>query len=191
MKRRLKNNGSGPNNIMSKLAGEKKKGIIAFGLIAVMVFMWVRVLGGKGPQAADAPPVPNEMTEQKQPNTELKVSFIELPNVKGRNDALAGDFFAGRNRDNAAEVKVISKDGSEEYTKRIADKLKLDAVESGESPRVFINDKLLAAGDKFFVTDNGSKYECEVLGIEGNTVFIKCGQAKITLKLAQESEVTD
>ena len=58
-----------------------------------MVFMWVRVLGKKGPQSANAAVTAQEVTEG-QTNSELKISFIELPKVEGRNDVLIRDFFA-------------------------------------------------------------------------------------------------
>ena len=93
MKQNLRNSGNGGNRLLGQLATEKKKTIIAVCLIAVIVFMWVRVPGRKMPQSTKAAVTAQEVTES-QANSELKISFIELPKVEGRNDVLTRDFFA-------------------------------------------------------------------------------------------------
>jgi hypothetical protein len=194
MKQNVRNHGNRSNRLFSQLAAEKKKTVIALCLIGLMVFMWARVLGGKTPEAAKAAVTIN------QANSELKISFIELPKVKGRNDVLAKDFFAadgwqdfmrggeGKSLAGIKEVDIVSRDGNEEVFKRVAEKLKLEAIGLGKNPRAFINDELLTVGDKLLVSDRADKYECEVVGIEKNIVFIRCGEAKITLNLTPEIE---
>ena len=200
MKQNIRNRDNRTNRPFSRLAAEKKKAVIALCLIGVMVFMWVRVLGGKTPQTAKAAVTARDT---RQPNSELKISFIELPKVKGRNDVLAGDFFAadhwrgfmrdgeGENLTSIEEVSVVSKNGSEEVIRRVAEKLKLEAIGLGKNPQAFINDKLLSAGDKLLVRDKVDVYECEVIEIGENRVFIRCGEAKITLRLTQDIEATN
>ena len=202
MKQDVKNSGNGANRLFSKLAAEKKKGIMALCLIAVMAFMWVRVLGGKAPESAKAAPTAQDATANRS-NSELKISFIELPKVKGRNDVLTRDFFAadgwqrfvrdggGGNIGGAEEVSIVSGDGSEEVIRRVAEKLKLETIVLGENPQAFINDKLLSVGDKLLIRDGGNTYECEVIGIKENTVVIRYGGAEITLRIAQAIEITD
>lgn len=195
MKQNITNNNNGTNRLIGQLAAEKKKTIIALGLIAVMVFMWVRVLGKKTTAGAKASAkLPGATTNQSNP--QLKVSFIKLPKVKGRNDILTRDFFAANNwqgfsgnSGNLTSVEEVgtSKNGSEGIIRRIAEKLKLEAILSGENPQAFINDKLLSVGDKLFVKDGTNKYECEVVGIGQTKVCIRCGKAKITLKLTESS----
>lgn len=197
MEQNLKNIGNRPNRLFSRLAAEKRKTVMALCLVAVMVFMWVRVLGRKTPQSAEAALTAQETIEDES-NSELKISFIELPNVEGR-DVLAGDFFAvddwqefvsgreGGRFGGIEEVNVVSKDGRKEVAGRVAEKLKLKAIELGKKPQAFINDKLLAVGDKLLVKDRVDTYECEIVGIEQNAVFIKCGEAEITLRLTQAS----
>ncbi len=197
---KLKTSDSGAGRLFDKLAREKKKTICALCLIAVMVFMWVRMLGGKTPQSAAAAPIMQEMAKS-QSNPESKVSFTELPKIEGRNDVLTRDFFAvnswrefikGRNNPSGIEVaNVVSEDGGEEYAKQIIEKLKLETIVMGQNPEAFINDKLLGIGDKLLVGDGIGAYECEVTGIEENTVYIRCGKAKITLKLVQTVGATD
>ena len=196
MKQNLKNGGSVGNRILGRLAAGKKKTAIAVCLITVMVFMWVRVLGRKGPQSANAAVVAQEVTEV-QTKPELKISFMKLPKVEGRNDALTRDFFAvssWRDFMRGEEEKPIDdgrgmiddrRDGSEETSGRIAGKLKLEAIVLGENPRAFINDKLLSVGDKLFVGDGINTYECEVAEIKENTVFMRCGETEVTLRLTQ------
>ena len=193
MKQNVRDNSSGPNRIMSQLAAEKKKTITALCLIAVMVFMWVKVLGGKTPQSAEATLMAQKANlDTSRVNSELKISFIELPKVKGRNDVLTRDFFAadGWQVMRGGEVNVVSKDGSEGVVTRIAKKLNLEAIGLGKNPQAFINDKLLSVGDKLLVRDGVNTYECEVIGIEENTVSVRYGEVEIQLKLAQENERT-
>ncbi|MHC4483163.1 MAG: hypothetical protein ACYSW4_06410 [Planctomycetota bacterium] len=200
MKQNIRNRDNRTDKPFSRLAAENKKAVIALCLIGVMVFMWVRVLGGKTPQTAKAAVTARDTG---QPNSKLKISFIELPKVKGRNDALAGDFFdadrwrgfmrdgEGGNLTGIEEVSVVSKNGSEEVIRRVAEKLKLEAIGLGKNPQAFINDKLLSAGDKLLVRDKVDVYECEVIEIRENRVFIRCGEAKITLRLTQDVEAAN
>ena len=185
MKQNVRNDGKGANRLFSRFAAEKKKGIVALCLIALMGFMWVRVLLRKTPESAEAAVVDQDM---KQSNSQLKISFIELPKVAGRNDALTRDFFAADDWQSfmsGGEVNVVSRDGDEEIVKRVAEKLKLEAIGLGKNPQAFINDKLLAVGDKLLVAEGADTYECEVVGIEEKTVFIRCGEEEITLRLTQ------
>jgi len=193
MKQNLKNNGNGANRLFSQLAAEKKKTICALCLIAVMVFMWVKLLGKKKLEGAEAAVMSQGVNFKGESNSELKISFIELPKVKGRNDVLTRDFFASGSwgdftEEGTKEVSVVSRDGSEEVVRRVAEKLKLEAIVLGENPQTFINDKLLSVGDKLLVRDGVKTYECEVVGIEESMVSIRYGEAEIQLKLTEAIE---
>ena len=185
MKANLKNTGSAVKRFLSRAGAEKKKTLIAFCLISVMVFMWARVLGKKtsdGPRSA------------KAAHGAAKVSFVELPKARGRNDRLTRDCFASNgwkdflrssgqsNSGRVQEVNIVSKGGSEEVARRIAEKLRLEAIVLGESPQAFINDKLLKVGDRLPVKDGLNTYQCEVVGMTKNTVFVRCGKAEINSK---------
>jgi hypothetical protein len=163
-----------------------------------MVFMWVKVFVGKTPQSAEgALMAQGANLSVPVADSQLKISLIELPKVNGRNDVLTRDFFAvndwadfvrdGEGLTGVGEVGVL-KDGNEELAKRLAKKLRLEAIGLGENPQAFINDKLLSVGDKFLVGDGVNAYECEVAGIEENTVSVRCGEVEIQLKLGQENE---
>jgi hypothetical protein len=182
---------------------EKKKSVMALGLVAVMVFMWARVLSRRAPEAAaGASQTKSTTADASLSNSQLKISFIELPKVKGRNDVLAGDFFTcvswrdfmrgreGTSVSGSGEVKVVSK-GSDERVRMIADRLRLQAIGLGRVPQAYINDKLRSVGDKFLINDGGDAYECEVVGVEENRVLIRSGDSEITLKLGQVTEGTN
>jgi len=189
MKKNIIDNGGGANSLLVQLTADKKKAVIALCLISVMVFMWAKVLGGTGPQAAKATPKAQK-TGLEQSDSELNITFAELPKVKGRNDVLAGDFFAvGSWKDFTAEgsgeVNVVSINGSEEVVREAAEKLKLEAIVFGSNPQAFINDKQLAVGDRLNVVEGVNKYEFEVTGIEEKTVRVRCGEVEIALKLSE------
>lgn len=194
MKQNLTNIGNEANKLLGRLAAEKKKTVMALCLIGVMVFMWARVLSNKTPTSAEAVVTARQTSRNAQEaNSESKISFIELPNVKGRNDTLTRDFFVmdAEGLAGSGEVSFVSRDGDKKYVNRIAEKLKLQVIELGENAQAFINDKLLGVGDKLRISDGVNAYECEVVGIEQNTVFVRCGEEEIALKLRQEMEVAD
>jgi len=192
---------SSANRLVSRLAAEKKKTVTALCLIALMIFMWARVIGKKAPVTAEAAQRKENMGQDVlDSNEELNISFIELPKIPGRNDVLTRDIFAAngwsnfiRNEENPdnKEVGVFSKDGNEEIVRLIAQKLKLEAIGLDGNPQAFINGKLLSVGDKLLVRNGGNKYECEVVEIAENVVVIKCGEAEIRLKVMKPVEVTE
>jgi hypothetical protein len=202
MKRNVTNATNGATRLLSHLAGEKKKTVLAVGLIALMAFMWVRVLGRKTPAPADAASTARQGSSNGQSNSQIKISFVELPKVPGRNDVMTRDFFdpvgwhgftrdrEGRNLTGSEEVNG-STDTTAEVIKQIAQKLQLEAIVLGANPQAFINDKLLSVGDKLLVKDRTNTYECEVVEVEERAVFIRCREAQIKLELDRTSEVTN
>ena len=175
--------------------GDKKKAIVAFGLILVMAFMWVKVLSGKkNVQAANAAP---QQTQAKDAG-EFEISYIQLSNVDGRNDILTRDVF-----DSGQWVGFKTKGGNEyvatgfdtKYSgdqnqmagtiKRVAEELKLEAILGGDLPQAFINNKLLSVGQTLTVPHNDRPYEFEVVRINENEVELKCFDLIVTKKIIQ------
>lgn len=196
MGQKEKNSCNSANRLFNRLAAQKKKTVLALCLITVMAFMWVRVLTRSKPQAAEAVLLAGQMDVETQSEPELKISFVELPQAAGRNDVITRDFFAsggwqdfvdgqGRKSVGVEEVDVVSKDGDKEVIRKVAEKLKLEAIVSSENPLAFINDKVLRVGDKLLVGDGADKYECEVVEIKENKVVMRCSESRITLKLTQ------
>ncbi|MHC4104678.1 MAG: hypothetical protein ACYSR9_07050 [Planctomycetota bacterium] len=198
----VKNSGDNiANRFVGRLAAEKKKTVMALCLIALMIFMWVRVLSQKTPEVAAAAPGQKSIDQDiLDSDLALNISFIELPKVAGRNDVLTRDFFAAdgwkdflRDQQDVGieKVNVVSQGGNEEVVELVAEKLKLEAIGLDGNPQAFINGKLLSVGDKLLVRDGGNKYECEVVEIAENVVVIKCGEAEISLKVMKAVEVTE
>jgi sRNA-binding protein len=195
MKQNAKNGGGG--RLLGRLAAEKKKAGIALCLIAVMAFMWVKVLTKKGPQSAQARLATEQTEVEKQLNEAMKIAFVELPEVPGRNDIIGRDYFAAGNwqdfkaaeeGNTVEEVNVSSADQSKEVVTKVAQQLKLQAIGLSDKPQAFINDRLLSVGDSLAVTVGTQRYECEVVEIRKDSVSIRCLEAEITLKLVQTVE---
>jgi len=177
-----------------KGAADKKKGIVAICLLLVMVFMWIKMLGNKAPQSADAA-LALTVQNQNDPQLDASVSFKKLPDIEGRNDALTRDFFSSENWDSfigssqrsngGEEITQVGRDTSKGSMQRLAEKLKLEAIGLGDRPQAFINNKLLSAGEKITVEDGSNTYECEVIEIKQNTVIVKYKESEIVLKLTQ------
>ena len=180
------------NGIVGQLVAEKKKVVIAVCLVSLMAFMWIKVLTKKSPQGAGASVITDVMAglgESK--DLEFKISMVELPVVKGRNDVLTRDFFSADSGglDSFGKVNIISGGRDEEVVKKIAQRIKLEAILANENPQAFINDTLLSVGDTLSIKEGDEKYECEVISIEKSTVVVKCLEAEIVLKLAHAIEV--
>lgn len=199
MKQNMKDSTNGASKLLGRMASEKKKSMIALGLIAVMVFMWAKVFFKSQPQSAQALFTTEQL--KGQTNTKLEILFTELPDVSGRNDVITRDFFDSGGwqgfidgkGENLVDIEKMNLDSevSEALAIRIGEKLKLEAIGMGDNPQAFINGKLLSVGDKLLVSDNGIPYECEVVEIEENKVFVRCGEVQITLKLTQASTIDD
>jgi len=199
MRQKVTNHGGLVKGLFGPLAAEKKKAVAASCLIAVMTIMWVRVLTKQAPEAAEAAFGTEQLNEIGSSNQELNLSFIVLPQVAGRNDVITRDFFAsddwrhfdsekGRNLAVIEEVNIVSKNGNEEVIRKVAEKLKLEAiVVLSNNPRAFINNKVISVGDKVLIRDGVDTYECEVIEIKENMVVIKCREAEVTLKLTRVS----
>jgi hypothetical protein len=196
MRQNARNSGNIANRLFNQLVVQKKKTVLALCLITLMAFMWIRVLTRKAPQAAKAGLLAGQMNVETQSESELKISFIELPQAAGRNDVITRDFFdsdgwqdfvdgKGRKSAGAEEVDIVSKNGDQEVIRKVAEKLRLEAIVSSENPLAFINDKVLRVGDKLLIGDGVDKYECEVVEIKENKVVMRCRESRITLKLTQ------
>jgi len=156
------------------------------------------VLTGKKSKATNAATTSNQTQAGIQQDTELNISYVDLPEIKGRNDSIKKDMFVSNgwkdfvNKDNntlvTREVNVVPGDVTESTMRKIADNLKLEAFVMGESPRAYINDRVVSVGDKLSVSDGAQKYECEVVLIEDNSVVMRCGKAEVKLKLKQVNE---
>ncbi len=191
------------------MAAEKKKSATALCLVAVMALVWVRVLLRRTPQAAEATSVTEQMDVEYKANTKLRISYIELPEVAGRNDVITRDFFASDGWQDFVDGQVENLTGTKKVTvsqplslgsshpyegrgsRLIGTGIKLEAIGLGENPQAFINGKLLSVGDKLLVGDGVDRCECEVIKIKRNTVVLRCREAEITLKLTQAPIIDD
>lgn len=191
MRQNFNNNSGKAGGIAGRFAAQKKKSIVAVALVVMMVFMWVRVLKGKSPQAAQGAIMPSSSgsTAQQGP-ADLKILFVELPAVPGRHDVLLRDFFQmdGAMFGSAEHVNILSDEGGQAGVRRIAGMCRLDAIGMGAEPEAFINDRIVKTGDYIIVPDGEKKYECEVIRIEANVVTIKVEDTEVELKLKQPEE---
>jgi hypothetical protein len=192
----LKKNSDAARKLLSQLGAEKKKAVAAACLIAIMIFMWVRMFSKEGPRGAQAGTAAHTEVAAGESNQQQRISFVELEAIKGRHDVLTRDFFdaedwstfstTGADGD-IVDVGVGSNDVDKEI-KKMAEKLKLQAIEMGEKPQAFINDKLLSIGDRISVQEGTVKCEFEVLEIEETEVFVRSGETEIKLKLGYRSQ---
>ena len=75
--------------------GKKKNGR-SFSVIGVMVLMWARVLLKNNQVSAETLIVPAQTAASEVIKPKIKLNYIELPRIKGRNDVMSRDIFAGK-----------------------------------------------------------------------------------------------
>jgi hypothetical protein len=184
------------SRMLDRLAVDRKKTILAVGLVAVMAIMWVRVLTGEKPQQATAEPSQADQSTETEP---VKVRAVELPVVEGRNDCIRRDFFSAdavadfrrdstsQNTGTDTEVRVGTSQQVQEVVARVAQKLRL----SSETRQACINDRLLRVGETLSVKDGTAVYVFEVLQIQEDSVLVRCNGKEVTLKLTQVSDAID
>ena len=184
MEQKIKENTVMNNQYVQQLTGNKKKATMAAVLIIVMIAMWIKVFVADSPGAAKAQNAATATSEQANEPV-VKITFLELPDVNGRNNAISRDFFFMQ-PDNMKKVKdsIALNDQAEEHIKRIAGKLKLETIVMAENSQAFINGNLLSMGDVLTVKDGSKTYSCEVVEIKQNSVLMMCDREQIKLKLA-------
>jgi hypothetical protein len=192
MRNKSGNNNNGVNRLIGHLAAEKKKVVMAVCLVVLMAFMWVRVFFRKT-TTAEANASAEQVNQESGSKPALKISYIELPKVAGRNDVITRDIFTsdnwrnfngkGKNIVSIEEVNVVPGDGREEVIRKVVENIKLEAIVVGDNAKAFINNKVHSVGDKLLIKDGVNEYECEVVAIEENAVVISCSEAEVKLKL--------
>ena len=187
---------------MPRLAASRTKVIIAVVLVTTMVLMWVRVLvrsksDAKAAQTESAPVNAHGDKQNRQP--EIKLSYIELPVVKGRNDCLTRDIFRAQNWKAFSSVTDPTTDentveGPDKYNiyktriRQIAKTMTLNLISigrDGKTSQALIENKLVSVGSKLTVKYNKQTYEFVVTEIKQNEVVLKWENFSITLTMAQ------
>ena len=180
-----KTSNSAHSVVVKQLGADKKKTVVAICVLVLMVFMWIRAFSKSDSDNVSASQHKEAVATESE--KQLVISFVELPDVRGRNDILTRDIFTVRSWENfsgtaSSGVSSLTAKGDEKRAKQIVSKLRLEAIEISDPPKVFINDRLLGIGDKLQISDAGSIFECEIMSIEKNRVFLKCMDIEIELK---------
>lgn len=191
---------------MTRLAASKPKVIIAVVLITIMTLMWVRVLvrsksDAKAAQSKADSALVNSYAGKQNKQPEIRLSYIELPVVKGRNDCLTRDIFRSQNWkafSSVTDPDPATGENTTESTNRydiyktrirqIAKTMALDLISIGRDGRTsqaLIENKLVSVGSKVAVKYNKQTYEFVVTEIKQNKVVLKWENFSITLTMAQ------
>ncbi|MDO8303427.1 MAG: hypothetical protein Q7T18_09310 [Sedimentisphaerales bacterium] len=194
----------GGNQVMKNLMAEKKKIIIASLLIGVMAVMWGRIFFKKDgvPAAATAMAIQAAAVEETPSQPKVKMTYVELPQVKGRNDTLARDVFAAGGwqglvavANNAPQsthrVKSSHEQLSDRVNEMIGKELRLDAILSGKNPQAYVGGTLVSPGGKLIVKQEGENYEFRVVAIRENEVVLVCKGVQVKLIMTRPSDLAD
>jgi len=196
------NNGVKP---MTRLAASRPKVIIAIVLVTIMALMWARVLVRSKSDAkaaqSKADSALNAYGDKQNKQPEIKLSYIELPFVNGRNDCLTRDIFRAQNwkdssgvTDPAPATGENTTESPDEYgiyktrIRQIAKTMTLDLISigrDGKTSQALIENKLVSVGSKVAVKHNKQTYEFVVTKIKQNKVVLEWENFSITLTMAQ------
>jgi hypothetical protein len=190
-------------DLLGRLPTKKPKVIMAVVLVAVMAFMWVKVILGEKTSAAKGAALTSGTTAsmtQSNGQPEIKLEYIKLPVVPGRNDILTKDIFTPQNwnafdwgdDDNSENVEIVSPDDNgrqmhENNFRQIAERVPVDAISTDQSGRIlaFIQDNVVSVGDKLTVEHNGYAYEFIVKEIRTEKVVLGWENCTVTLQMSQ------
>jgi hypothetical protein len=185
------------SNLPIGFPADRKKVFIAAALIAVMAFMWIRVLlNNKVGNEASASTIDDPAAQiDKKIIEKINIEYMKLPVIPGRNDILTNDFFASNNfrafefdpektqtRTTGNNTNVAGSSNIDIAVKAI----KIDAIIAGQvsgNGEVFIDNKLLSQGSKLQMTHNGRSYEFEVMEIYETKVVLKFQDQLINIEM--------
>lgn len=190
-------------DLLGHLPAKKAKIIIAVVLVTAMAFMWAKVLLGEkteNPKGSALGTV-DARNQSAEPDEKpaVKISYIQLPAVPGRNDVLTKDIFTSRNwtafdwgnDEDAENVEIISQDDGrqmhENNIRQIAEYVTVDAISTDQSGKIqaFIQDDVVSLGDTLTVEHNGHAYEFIVMEIQTDKVVLGWENCTVTLQIAQ------
>lgn len=186
------------NSVLSSLAVERKKVVLAGLLIVVMVFMWTRALNKKKPASVDIDPTSDAVMVQEK-EAQISVEYVPVSIVIGHEEFSGKDFFdisnlieEGTSAGNSCAVVVADSEVSqnniescsgEEKLDEVVRKLSLRAVVSGPKSMALINDSIYRLGDQFSVNTGNACYSLKIIGINQNQVKLECLGKEVQLTL--------
>ncbi|NIA16942.1 MAG: hypothetical protein GWO86_01210 [Planctomycetes bacterium] len=172
-------------------AAEKKKAVIAIGLLVLMATLWLKNIMKKNAiQEAQALSLAQQSRDVPK---EAKFSYIALPQDKDRHSSLRRDIFAanmwkGFRREGQSWADGFSggdnqgSDGIEQVVKNI----EFGAVVAGtKGRRAFIEGNMLSAGAEFTFKYKHQSYEFRVLKIYDDKVELQYDEAVLIKKIEQ------
>ncbi|MFA5553303.1 MAG: hypothetical protein WCZ89_09975 [Phycisphaerae bacterium] len=192
MRNEPKNSRMPGRGLIGQFYAQKKKSFVALSLVAIMIFMWIRLLRSQSPKTAAGSVVTSGAASASKDASDTRIKFITLPSIAGRHDVLHRDFFQmDAGIFSGAKPNIMSFGPAGETVVRIARMLKLDAISMGAEPQAFINDRLLKAGQKIIVREGDKQYECEVTDIQPNVVTVKIEDTEVELKLKENQDFSE
>lgn len=197
MKQKIKQ--SGTNQTLRRLGAEKKKIAIAALLIGVMGVMWTRILVKKQDSPVGGASLALQTAAADEISPKVKITYVELPQVKGRNDVLSRDIFAGSRweglgaaangtRQIATKVKSSNELLNDSVNEMSGKELRLEAIFSGKNPQALVSGVLVSPGGRLAVKHEGEKYEFKAVAINENEVVLECKGVQVKLSMVRPTD---
>jgi hypothetical protein len=185
-------------NPIMRLTAERKKVAVALLLIGVMVLMWARVLIKKNTASAQNVTLAPQTVPAETLQPKMRITYIQLPDIKGRTDTLSRDIFAsnkweamGATANGKTQTREKHKNANEDLKntiETIGNELKLEAVFSGKNPQASVGGMLVSLQGKLTVKYEGDQYEFKAVAINDNEVVLECKGIQVKLSMMKPSE---
>ena len=184
------NNINAQKAMAAGMTAEKKKAVIALGLMVLMATLWLKNIMKKNAiQEAQALSLAQQNSNVPK---EAKFSYVSLPQDENRHSALTRDVFAA-NRWKGFRLEGESWgehlsggdnqgiDGIEQVVKKID----FGAIVIGAGRKAFIEGNMLRAGAKFTFKYKHQSYEFKVLKIHDDKVELQYDDTVLIKKIEQ------
>jgi hypothetical protein len=187
------------NHTLARMSAQRKKVIVALVLMGVMVIMWARILTKKNASQTGEYAITAQATAAESAGPKTKLTYVDLPCVKGRNNVLTHDFFNGadwdgfhrESRHTGQNGEVIRRSANEQLSDRIetiGKELRLEAIISGKNPQAYVGGALVSQGGKLTANYEGEQYEFKVVVIGENEVVLECKGVQLKLTITRPVE---
>lgn len=177
----------------------RKKLVLAIGLLGVMAMMWVRVFVSGSDPVSVANAAAQEAMQHEDVVQEkcVKLEFHSLESIDNRHDTLARDVFdkskwgEDKRDSGGGEPIVCSREDANSRLQEDVDdavtSLELNAIFPGKHPEVYIGEEFYHIGDVVKFRHKESDYALEVTYIDSELVRFssEAGELEAEIKIAQ------
>ena len=193
MKQPVSKNADRRKAAAARNAADRKKLIVALLLLGIMALLWIRFFARKSSPASASAGLVAEASYTQQPQSG-GITYIELPYVPERHNAITGDLFSAANfkrfkkqgQQNDEQLNITSTTGKPNSgAAAAAAALQLIAIVNDKKPQAFIESRLFEKGQSFRYRFGGQIYSFKIINILEDRIELECNGTIISKKISR------